>query len=507
MFDQMLAALLQIMEPANFLSMVVGVTAGIIIGALPGLTATMGIAVLIPLTFGLDPLVALGMMAGIYNGAMYGSAIPAILLRIPGTPSSIVTTWDGYAMAQNGEAGRAIQVACLASVIGSLMSALALILLAPPLARVAVAFGPSEYFWVAVFGLTSVALLFGSDPLKGILAAVIGLLISTAGIDVVSGHERLTFGSVELAGGFDIIVLLIGLYALPTVFNMAQTALSGSLHPEIYRLRVTHGIFYQFRKFIPVHIRASIIGIIIGILPGAGGTIAALISYGEVKRSTKNPNPPFGKGNPLGVAAAECANNADTAASLIPALTLGVPGTTVAAVILGGLLVHGLQPGPALFRDHPDVVYGFMLQMLVSSVLLFFIGGMAATRLFVQVLRIPAVILLPVIFILCVVGVYCVNNSIFDLYAMFAFGLVGYVLEKISVPTAPIILGVILGPILESNFRLTLMLSQGSYGPFFDRTISQIIIGLSVLVVAIAVVRMLKSNRGTAAAAHEPRAS
>ncbi|MCC7427557.1 MAG: tripartite tricarboxylate transporter permease [Alphaproteobacteria bacterium] len=497
MFAPLLHAIPATFQLDNVVAVMIGLVGGIIVGALPGLTASMGITVLLPLTFGMSPLVALGMMAGIYNGAMYGGAIPAVLLRIPGTPAAVATTFDGYAMTQKGEAARAMQISCLGSVLGSIVSAISLILLAPPLATVTLAFGPAEYVWVAVFGLASVGVLLGKDPFKGLLAGFFGLLLGTIGIDQVSGHERFTFDNLNLVEGFSIITLLTGLFALPPAIQMAEQAVKRGIPGEVLRLKAKHGLFYQWRSFVPVWIRSSIIGIIIGILPGAGGNMAALLAYNDAKRITRNPDPPFGEGNPLGVCAAETANNADTAASLIPTLTLGVPGSSVAAIIMGGLMIHGLQPGPSLFREHADVVYGFMLQMLMASVLLIFFGGMLATRIFAQVLRLPPILLVSVILSLCVIGVYSVNNSFFDLWMMLLFGMIGYTMEKTGYPIAPAVLGLILGGMAEQNLRLALIISRGDWTVLFTRPVSLIVIALILVTFAIPVIQEILRRRGS----------
>jgi len=497
MFLPLLHAIPATFQLENFIAVTVGLIGGIIVGALPGLSATMGITVLLPLTFGMSPLVALGMMAGIYNGAMYGGAIPAVLLRIPGTPAAVATTFDGYAMSQKGEAAWAMQISCLGSVLGSIASAFSLILLAPPLALVTLAFGPAEYFWVAVFGLASVGVLLGRDPVKGLLAGCFGLLLGCIGIDQVTGHERYTFDNLNLVEGFSVVTLLTGLFALPPAIMMAEQAVKRGIDKETLRLKVRHGMFHRWREFLPIWVRSTVIGIIIGILPGAGGNMAALLAYNDAKRVTKNPDPPFGEGNPLGVCASETANNADTAASLIPTLTLGVPGSSVAAVIMGGLLIHGLQPGPSLFKEHGDVVYGFMLQMLLASVLLIFFGGMVATRLFAQVLRLPPVLLVSVIVILCVIGVYAINNSFFDLWMMLVFGLLGYTMEKTGFPIAPTVLGLILGPMAEQNLRLALIISRGDWTVLFTRGVSQIVIALIVVTFAIPVIQEILHRRGS----------
>ncbi|MFY0735148.1 tripartite tricarboxylate transporter permease [Aurantimonas sp. NFXS3] len=479
--------------------MVAGVVLGIAIGALPGLSATMGIAVLIPLTFGLDPLVGLGMMAGIYNGAMYGGAIPAVLLRIPGTPASIVTTFDGYPMAQKGEAGRALQIAVVSSAIGGMVSAVVLMTLAPPLARVTLAFGPAEYFWVGIFGLSAIAVFVGKNPIKGVLSACIGLLIGCIGIDTITGAQRFTFGNINLYDGFNIVVLLTGLYAIPPAIAMAEEAVKTGISRDKLRVKSSHGMFDDWRRLWKTWTRSSIIGVIVGLLPGAGGNIAAFLSYNEAKRASKTPDE-FGEGSPEGVAAGECGNNADNSAALVPALTLGVPGSSVAAVILGGLLIHGLRPGPALFRDYPDVVYGFMIQMFVTSALLMFIGGIIGTRVFIHVLRLPRVLLVPLIAGLTAVGVYSINNSMFDLYMMLGFGLLGYAMERLDFPLAPAVLGLILGPMAEENMRLALLISQNDWLVFVTRPISVTIAVLTLLVLAFPIIRDMLARRRTAPA-------
>ncbi len=500
MFEPFLDALPIVFQWQNLAAMVGGLVAGIVIGALPGLTATMAIAVLLPMTFTLQPLVALGMMAGIYNGVMYGSAIPAVLLRIPGTPAAVATTFDGYPMARKGEAATALQVAVASSAVGGMASGLALMILTPPLSLITLAFGPPEVFWVAVLGLTSVAMLVGHDPLKGIISMALGLFLATFGIDQVTGHERFTFGSVHMLHGFHIVVVLIGLYAVPPAIQMAEQSIRGGLGAVLPEMgKPAHSIWATISLW-ATWVRSSLIGIIVGIIPGAGGNVAAFIAYAEAKRNAKDPAS-FGKGNPAGVAAAECANNADNAASLIPALTFGIPGNVVAALILGGLLVHGLQPGPQLFRDAPDVVYGFMLQMFLTAAMLPIFGGLIATRLFAQALRLPRALLMPIILSFTVLGCYLIQNSIVDVYLMLGFGVLGYVMERLDIPLAPATLGVILGTLAEWNFRLSLILGRGSPEILFTRPISQILIVMCVAFLLYPVIRALITRRRAAAAA------
>ncbi len=339
----------------------------------------MAIALMLPLTYGFDPVIALGLVAGIYNGSMYGGAIPAILLKIPGTPAAIATTFDGYPMTRNGQGGLALKTACWSSAIGGIISAIALMTLAPLLAQVTLAFGPTEYFWVAVFGLVSIAVLVGSDISKGMLSALLGVIIGLVGVDTISGAERYTFDSLYLSGGFDLIIVLIGLYAIPPVLEMAEKSNATYYDAGSFKVDASGNALGLIRQHWRTWTRSSLIGVSVGILPGAGGNLAALLSYNEAKRKSTNPES-FGTGNPVGVAAAESGNSADNASAMIPSLTLGIPGNLVAALVLGALMIHGLQPGPQLFTKSPDVVFGFMWQMLFTAMLLLLLGGMVATR-------------------------------------------------------------------------------------------------------------------------------
>lgn len=498
MIDALLSALPHVLDPANLFAVLLGTVAGLLVGALPGLTVTTGLAVLIPLTFGMDPLFALGMMAGMYNGGSYGGAIPAILLRVPGTPASVATLLDGYEMTKQGKAAYALQIAVVSGVIGSALSAVSLIVFAPWLVKVSLMFGPAEYFWVALLGLATVASLLGDDFLKGLMAAVIGLLIGTMGTDLATGTERYTFGWLEFADGLDIVVLLTALFAIPPVIQMIETASHQGMPKELLNLRKQGSVLREWRRYLPVWSRSSVIGIIIGILPGAGGSMSCYLAYNDAKRRSPNPET-FGKGNPEGVAASECGNGADNAASLIPALSLGIPGSGVAAVILGGLLVHGLRPGPQLFAEHPDVVYGFMLQMLLSAGLLVLVGGLAATRIFGQALRLPHVVLAPLILLFVAIGVYAVNNAMFDLYLLLGIGIFAYVMERLEYPSAPIILGVILGPIAESQLSLALTISGGNPFALVSSPMSMIVVTLTLFILCVPLWGMWKGRRSAAA--------
>lgn len=494
MIEDLIGAAFALLAWENLLAMVLGTLIGIVVGALPGLTTTIGLAILIPLSFGLSPMVALGLMAGLYNGSMYGGAIPAILLNIPGTPAAIATTFDGFPMTGQGKAAQALRIACFSSAVGGFASALALLLLAPPLSLVTLAFGPAEYFWIATFGLVSIAVLIGGDPVKGILSALLGLLISTVGMDTVTGRIRFTFDRLELVDGVNIVVVLIGLFALPRVLQMAEDAARTGVRVSDLKIGRADSKPLAVVPLLITWIRSSVIGILVGILPGAGGNIAAFLSYNEAKRADRDPDS-FGKGNPKGVAAAEAGNSSDNAASLIPTLTLGVPGNAIAALIMGGLLVHGLQPGPSLFRDNGEIVYGFVLQMMITSVLLFALGGMLATRIFAQVLRVPQVMLAPMIVALMCLGLYTVNNSQFELFMMIGFGVFGYVMTKMQFPLPPLILGVILGGMAEQNLRTALLISRGDWWQLLGSPISIGIAALVVLVLLVPIGRLLRKDR------------
>ncbi len=482
MYTELLHALPNVLGFSNFAAVVIGVIAGIVVGAMPGLSATMAISVLVPFTFGLDPLVALGLMAGIYNGAMYGGAIPSVLLRIPGTPAAVATTFDGYPMAQRGEGGYALQVAVVSSSIGGIASAFALMLLAPPLSKVTLLFGPSEVFWVAVFGLCSIIFLLGGNPVKGLLSACFGVFVSVVGADPIYGSDRYTFGFLELLDGISIVILLVGLYALPPVIDLLEVPLKTDTDTNRLGTEPIWRTLPRMMRFWKTWLRSAAIGIWIGILPGAGGSMAAFMSYNEARRSSKNPDD-WGKGEPEGVAASETANNADTASALIPALTLGIPGTAVAAVMLGGLLVHGLQPGPMLFRNNPDVVFGFMWQFLFGAILLVLLGGSLATNSFARLLNLPRPLLGAVIIVLMLIGVYSINGRMFDVYLMLGFGAIGYLMDKLKFPLPPVVLGLILGGFAEENLRLALRIGRGDWSVLFANTVSQVLVLLTLAVI------------------------
>jgi putative tricarboxylic transport membrane protein len=394
-------------------------------------------------------------------------------------------------MAEKGEASKALKIACWSSAVGGIASAIALMTVGPLLARVTLFFGPAEYFWIAMFGMASVGVMVGSDPVKGIMAATLGLLIGTMGIDNLSGQARFTFGQTWLLGGPELIVVLVGLYALPPVLQLAEKCdLKGLSAAQLKLTRVPFNPG-EWRGLLPTWLRSSGIGIGVGILPGAGGNIAAFLSYNAARNASDDPDS-FGKGNPQGVAAAECGNNADNAASMIPALSLGIPGNVVAALVLSALTIHGLQPGPQLFHQNPLLIGGFMMEMLITSLLILALGGVLATRVFAQFQRLPGVLLVPSILVLMCVGVFVINGRPVDLWVMLAAGLAGYFLEKVNVPLAPIILGMILGPMAEQSVRRALLISRGDATELLTRPISA---GLAIATVLVLIWPIAKAVR------------
>jgi putative tricarboxylic transport membrane protein len=486
---EILQALLLMLQWEPVIAMVIGTILGIALGAMPGISATLGIALAIPFTYGMDVLTALGLLAGIHNGASQGGAIPAVLLRIPGSPGAICTTWDGNPLARQGKAGGAINLAAVSSAFGGVVSAAALILIAPPLASVALAFGPPEIFWVTIFGLAAIAALLGDDLLKGIIAACFGLLISTVGLDAVTGHERYTFGSIYLLNGIPELAVMVGMFSFPPAWQLAEQAVHVAQGPMV---KIVSEKIWKFKEVIGVWIKSSLIGIIIGILPGSA--ISAFIAYNEARRSSKTPEK-FGKGSIEGLAAAESVNNADNAAAMIPTLTLGVPGSAIAALMLGALMIHGFQPGPQLFRNSPEVVFGYSWAMFITALLLIPLGGALASRVFSQLLKLPGLLLLPMIVVTAVMGSFATQNSMLPVYMAAIFGLIGFAMIRFSFPIAPVIIGVVLGAKVDFNLRVSLLMSGGDASILFTRPIGWILIVLTILVLSVPVMRYVNDYR------------
>lgn len=457
-----------------------GTTMGLIFGSLPGLTATMGVALLVPVTFSLDATAALGMLLGVYVGGIAGGAVSAILLNIPGTPSSVVTTLDGFPMAQKGQGAKALGWAVTASFVGGFLSWAVLVCVAPQLARFALSFGPPEYAGLALFGLTIIASISGKSLLKGIVAGLIGIALSFVGVDGITGDLRFTFGEVNLMSGIAIMPALIGFFAIPEILQ-SLTAAGRVLRPEI-NLKELFPSLRELKAALGNLVRSSIIGTLVGIVPATGGNVASFLAYDQARRTSKDPES-FGKGNYQGVVASEAANNGVTGGALIPLLTLGIPGDSVTAVLLGGLMIHGLQPGPNLFTENANIVYGIFVTLLVANIFMAAIQ-FVGIRGFVQILRVPTHYLAPVLLTLAIVGSYALNNSVYDVWVMLFLGTFGYIMTLGGFPMAPIVLGLVLGPILESELRRSLIMSAGDWSIFVTRPITVVFLILSVAVAA-----------------------
>ncbi|HQB54258.1 MAG TPA: tripartite tricarboxylate transporter permease, partial [Sphaerochaeta sp.] len=403
----LLSVLTSVFNLKIFFFIILGVFTGISIGALPGLTATMGVALVLPLTFGMDAIAGILLLIGVYVGAIYGGSISAILLRTPGTPAAAATVLDGYEFSKRGESGRAIGIATVASFVGGVVSVIALWLISPQLAKLALRFSAPEFFLLAVFGLSIIASISGNSLAKGVLTGALGITLAFVGIDGITGYPRFTFNNINLLSGVSFIPVMIGLFAMSQAFSTVESIfVPGQVTQKVTNVFPTKADWKVILRHSPI---SGIIGTIIGIIPGAGAEIGAFVSYGQAKRTSKHPER-FGTGIPEGIAAPEAGNNGVTGGAMIPMLTMGVPGDAVTAILIGALTVQGLQPGPMLFAEHPILVYSIFLGMFVANVAMLLLG-LSSLRLFVKVLSVPKPILTPMIFVLCVVGSYAINTS------------------------------------------------------------------------------------------------
>jgi putative tricarboxylic transport membrane protein len=452
-----------------------GVLIGILCGVLPGLSASTAVALMVPFTFGMDPMVAVLLLVSVYLAGEYGGSITAIAIGTPGTPAAAATMLDGYELTKQGKPGFALTTSVVASSIGGIVGAIVLFAFSEPLANVALSFGAPEYFSLAVFGLAIIASLASDNLLKGFLVMFIGLFLKTIGMDGFTGEERYIFGITKLMDGISFIPALIGLFAMSSVFYDIEKGFSATkgvkLSFAMPKIRELLGLW-------KVYLHSSLLGSIIGVLPGAGATITSFICYNEVKRFSKNKDQ-FGKGCLEGVAAPEAGNNAVVGGSLVPLLTLGIPGSATSAVLLGALMLHNIQPGPLLFQTNGEVVYGIFAGLIVACCVQLFLG-LIGVPLWIKVISAPKPLLLSVIAIISVVGSYGYSNSIVDVWVMFGFGLLGYALKKLDFPVSPIILALVLGGILEENFRRALIISGGDYSIFVTHPIS---VGLLIMAV------------------------
>jgi len=475
LFGNLFDGLTFVMGLVPILTITLGVAMGIIAGATPGLSPSMGVALLVPFTYAMSPTLALILLVAIYIAANYGGSITAVTINAPGTPSSVVTAFDGYPLTQQGKPGLALGVSLVASTIGGIVGTLILIFFSGPLAKFALKFHPAEYFALAIFGLTTVASLGGKNWIKAFIAAMFGLLLNTVGIDPISGVSRFTFGLSFLYDGFALIPALIGLFALSEIFKQLEGGDFSTQGVSAEKQEwPTAKVYWKLKNTI---LRSSLLGTIIGIFPGAGATIAAFISYDVTKRVSKDPDS-FGKGSLEGVAAAEGANSSSVGGALIPLLTLGIPGSASTAVLIGALMIHDLTPGPQLFISNPEIIYGLLASLLLANIILLALGFFGS-RLWIKVTTIPKTVLFPLIFAVSIIGSFAVRNSFFDVAACLAFGVFGWILRRYNYPVAPIILGMVLGNIAETNFIRAVMM--GGWTVFFTRPLS-----LGMLVVALA---------------------
>lgn len=460
-----------VLQFSTLLAIAGGTLLGIIMGSLPGLTSAMAIALLLPVTFGMQPVAGIGMLLGALCGAGASGSIPAILLNIPGTPSSVATTFDGFPMAQKGEAGRALGLAIVASFFGGVASMVILSLLAPPIAEFALRFGPAEYFSLSIFGLVIIASVAGKSLLKGLIAGLIGFFISTIGTDPITGVGRFTFGELSLLTGVNLLPALIGLFAVSQVLkDTFEYDPFERIKESTHRIDIARPRFLETMQNWKAVMVGIISGSVVGPIPGAGGSIASLVAYDQTRRFSRSPEK-FGTGYAPGIVSVESANNALLGGALIPTLALGIPGEAATAVLLGGLMIQGITPGPLLFADQSGTVYGIFLAYLVANIFMLLIMCLGI-KLFIRVLTVPRKQLLAAILVFCFIGVYGVDGDVFNLYLMLGFGVLGYFLNRYNFGTAPVILGLILGPIAESNLRRGLQSFEGDWTPFFTRPIS-----------------------------------
>ncbi|WP_258358719.1 tripartite tricarboxylate transporter permease [Moorella sulfitireducens] len=457
----------------------VGVIVGITFGSMPGLTFSTGLILLLPVTFAFDPVTGISLLVGVFIGGMTGGSVSAILLGIPGTPSAAATVIDGYPLKQKGMAGKALGMAVIASIFAGLVSLLLLILVAPLIAKVALQFGSVEIFALVLFGLSTIISVSSGSVIKGLIAGIIGLMAMEIGLDPVMGVHRFTLGYEPLQAGIDLLAAMIGLFAIPQIIKDLPRS-QGETGIKIEEKGITNQLpsWQEIKSCFGIMVRGALMGTGIGSIPGTGGPIAAFLSYETNKRMSKHPEK-WGTGILEGVAAPEAANNGVTGGALIPMLTLGIPGDPGTAILLGALLIHGLQPGPLLFQNNADVVYGIFAALFIANILTLIVQWFGI-RLFVKILQVPKTILLPAIMVLTIVGSFAVRNNLFDVYVMAVFGVIGYFLERYDFPTTPVILAIVLGPTLETEMRRAII-AEGTYTAFFTHPISAVFIFLTLV--------------------------
>ncbi len=481
-FQYILNGFVTATEPMNLLYTFLGCLMGTMIGVLPGIGPSAGIALLIPITFGMNPTSALIMMAGIYYGAMYGGSLTSILINVPGESASVMTCLDGFQMAKQGRAGAALAVSAIGSFIAGTLSIALLSLLAVPLANYALKFGPPEYFTLMLFAMTAVAALTGKSLAKGLLSMLLGLMIATVGIDLQSGQMRYTMGAYVLQDGVGFLIVIVGLFALAEVFSSLEEHFKGQ--SEIIRMKGRLWLTREEwkRSILPIF-RGCVIGFFKGVVPGSGATISTMISY-SVERMLSKERKKFGTGMIEGVAGPEAANNAATGGAMVPLLTLGVPSSGAMAVMLSAFIMYGIQPGPLLLQKRPDLVWGLVDSMYIGNVMLLLLN-LPLIGLFVRLLYIPTGLLLPLIIAISTIGVYAINGNVVELFMTLFFGVLGYAFRKVEIPAAPLVLAMVLGGTMEQSFRQAMTLSEGNPTIFISSGISITLLALAALAISL----------------------
>jgi len=489
MIESLFGGLGTVMALVPLITIVVGIVLGILIGAMPGLSPSMGVALMVPFTYGMSPTLALILLVGIYIGSSYGGSITGIMVNAPGTPSAVVTAIDGYALTRQGKPSTALGTSIIASSVGGMFGTLILILFSVPLAAAAVRFHPSEYFAFALFGMATIATLAGENWGKAFIAMLVGLLIATVGTDPISGHERFTFGFTALSDGFLLIPALIGMFALSEVFRGIE---KGEFKLEkLGKVSDKWPRFAHYWKLKWVTLRSGAIGTLVGVFPGAGATIGSFISYGLAKRFSKQPEQ-FGQGSAEGVTASEAADSGSVGGAMVPLLALGIPGSATTAVLIGAMMIHDLTPGPQLFLRNPEMIYAIFAAMLVAQFVLLFVG-LAGGRLWVKVANIPKELLYVLITMMALIGSFAVRNTLFDVFCCLGFGLLGWWMRRHGYPLAPVILGLVLGSIAETNFRRALMMDGWTI--FFSRPVTLTLIILAALSFLIPMTNRIRAIR------------
>ena len=491
--DVVLSGIFSVMaSPLTIIFIIIGVAAGIVFGAIPGLTATMAITMFLPVTYTMSPIDGISTLVALYIGGISGGLISAILLNIPGTPSSVATCFDGRPPAIKGEAGKALGIGIVFSFIGTIFSIVALVIISPLLAKVAIKFGPYEYCALAIFSLSLVITLTGKDLIKGLMSAAVGAMVATVGLAPIDSVKRFTFGNVQLNAGFQLLVLLIGLFAISEVISTAESVNNEEEFTIEQNVKIK-GFGFSLAEFFSQTknaIRSSIIGLVIGILPGIGGGISCMLSYTAAKNASKTPEK-FGTGIIDGVVASETANNAGIGGAMIPLLTLGIPGDAATAMLLGGLMVHSVSPGPLIFDKNGVIVYGIFMAMVIASIAMLVLE-LFGIKLFMNVLKVPKNYLLPLIVTLCVVGAFGNTNRVFDVVCVLIFGFLGFLLAKAKIPQIPLIMGFILGPIFELNLRRAAQLYVSEPASLFQHPIAIVFGIIAVLVIVLSLKKQIR---------------